>query len=684
MISKLLLCIVSRGAAAEQVTQDDLQLLLQWKDRLHEDLAEIRTATGYCSKDTLSQVQSGCEGTTGACRVVVRQTVQRFGSFTDSIADGDVDINFRALVGALAAERQELEGKQELLQQLTVFLNGNEASDDLQPFTHIEIEEQLAQARMVAAQPQDGRVEVWVEKGGTNGTTDSCIGALLIKPKSMWYDAAPAIVSPSILPSTDMTRPLMLDGALHSNSTSNRTWNHVLHRWVANNTGLTWAFTLLPCSQVWMMPCFGSGPEMPEAEPSCGGSGGMRSYLSMQYPFGHAAVSSGSFVATPFMDDGLDCDPSQGLSYFDSSQYGPIGNCPGAARNFLWMSPIVGDICGFTPARQLPGRTISGSHPCGSSASGGRPDELYTLEQHTAPNGAASDSQLVEMLYASNAGGAQFGRVTFFTTTLSQLSVFGIQPRDTRMQHHGVQLTLLAGSPGMPLSRSPQEDETTEAPLEARVLTLDMMSDGLWWTLRNYELQPHELHSSETYDFDSISPAVVAEFLLSHRSAKYRDLNCQAFAQGLMDQILLKGFVESSFGPRHALDLGDAPDFTNRGYVVLGVVLLCCLLSPAVQASMMLRFFKHGWQAEKGGGWTSKGLLALDALNTDVCAFERKVASKVGCRVAFLVKVALVVSFQPLFWRNVFGALSGILPARFQGGIFGPAPKVCSEPLLAD
>lgn len=301
------------------------------------------------------------------------------------------------------------------------------------------------------------------------------------------------------------------------------------------------------------------------------------------------------------------------------------------------------------PGRLLPDRTVCGSHPSGCSNLEGRPS-TETQATFLAPRAEAYDEDLVQLLYSLAAQNISFGKATFYTTSLSQLAILGFYPQDHALQHHGVQLTLKENFTGMPTQLGSKIGEATSG---ARVLTLEMMTQGLLWSLRQKELAADEVHSTEAYQFHAIQPEVVADYILDQKGTTYRDANCQAYASGLMDRILFHGIDLKS--TESILGLGASYTWRFIGLLCLAVVAI--VVSLGAQWTILARSALHmRAKGDKRNPLTSLRDV-VEELADDMKALERYCAGFVGERAAHLARRftigALMWQSPPVFWYVV-------------------------------
>lgn len=318
------------------------------------------------------------------------------------------------------------------------------------------------------------------------------------------------------------------------------------------------------------------------------------------------------------------------------------------------MIPGIGQLYGqIIPGRMMADRTVFGSHPCGCFNKFGRPDIETTLETYLASHHQGYDQQLVELLYQAAARNASFSRVTFFTTSLSQLAVLGYYPKNTALQHHGVQFTLRSDSHDIPFVRQGQGENLTGA----RVVTVEMMANGLLWTLRSSELGLHDVHSTETYEFDHVGPEAVADYILDQRGTTYQDANCQMYARNLMERIMTHGQGLRSVEPV----LGTREETTYRLVIVVALLAFLLASSALAQWAVVWRVVMHLRCSPPEEGHKVSLMARLQhtwwALKQDAAAFEVFMAGKCGEHVAGAMRyIAIFVGISissPFFWYTV-------------------------------
>lgn len=342
------------------------------------------------------------------------------------------------------------------------------------------------------------------------------------------------------------------------------------------------------------------------------------------------------------------------------------------------MIPGIGQLYGqIIPGRMMPDRTVFGSHPCGCFNVAGKPDIYTTAETYLAPRHQGYDQQLVELLYQAAARNASFSRVTFFTTSLTQLAVLGYYPKNTALQHHGVQFTLKPDSPDMPFLRQEQGEDLTGA----RVVTVEMMVNGLLWTLRSSELGAHEVHSTEVYEFDHVGPEAVADYILDQRGTTYHDANCQLYAKNLMERIMTHGQGLRSVDPA----LGTGEETTYRLIVVVLALVVLLAAFVLAQWTIVWRVFLHLRYSPPEESHKFPLLARLQhtwwALKQDAAAVEAVMMGKCGEHAAAIMRyTAIFVGMSissPFFWYMVITGAQGFSRRRMA------VVAAASAPLLA-
>lgn len=676
----LFLCCLSVLSAGEPVSTPDavpqLKLLQNWLEKIESGLKESeRAESAATSCDGLSHgklnasdwARVQCADAAGLhCQpmLVVRQDVQRFGHFKYVATQDDVDGILPGLQGTIHAERLELSQKGRQLQQMIDFLEGSPGAEI---FSEVEVQEQVARAQSAAASVS-GKVDVFLALPSMEGdavfnSNGSCLVASLIKPLSM-YSATKTAADNTldshggpIMSTANFSQVLARETSLYMDS-----FTMDNNRWAANNQLLTYIWLYAVALWQTMVPCFGSGPFMPEA--SCYSSSvGFLPWWNMFGP----EVSSASPLGIVFET----VNPGAAL-WCRCSEFGLLTFSPRpSARSSCWMIPGIGQFGQIIPGRMLPDRTVFGSHPLGCSNIAGRPSApLHPYEMYIAPSGQAYDPALVELLYALAAGNGSFSKATFYTTSLTQLAILGWYPQSTALQHHGVQFTLKHGSPGMTTKRMHQSQE-------ARVLTMEMVSEGLLWSLREQELPIEELHSTEAYEFDSIPAEIIADYVLDQKGTTYRDANCQSYAKNLMDRVLLHGHGLTSTQPI----IGTRSPFTYRLAVLIVVAVLAIVASLAAQWAFLYRAGIHIWS--KGAKWWYLASLQeiARALCDDIYAWEHRMAiifgERTACRTRQVAVAALMLQSPPVFWYVVVTCL------RSEKGSSKVSTQEQKAPLLA-
>jgi hypothetical protein len=651
-----------QGLVKNAISDDKLKLLEQWHSLLQSSLKEMAKAQRTTNYGACSAVQGG--STTSY--VVIHQDVQRFGRYGQLRVDGkDLPKIQEGLTQTLAAERLELGQKARQLKQMIDFLQGQ---DGAERFTDTEVHDQVMRAeRVVGGDKSLAKVEVRLHSGQG---TPNCTQSMLVKPLMMYANtllAEPSILSEDGLEprvnGVDLARLLAMPTALYVDS-----FTAANDRWAAEHKLVTYVWLYVLNVWAFMVPSFGSGPFMPEAS---GGSCFVDS-LPWSHMFGpHVSCASPLGIVTETQNPGASF-------WFRSCQYGLLTfSPPGMARSSCWMIPGIGQLYGqIIPGRMMPDRTVLGSHPCGCSNLYGKPDIESTSETYLAPRHQGYDQQLVELLYQAAERNASFSRVTFFTTSLTQLAVLGYYPKNTALQHHGVQFTLRSDSPDMPFLQQMKGEDLTGA----RVVTVEMMANGLLWTLRSSELQPHDVHSTETYEFDHVGAEAVADYILDQRGTTYHDANCQLYARNLMERIMTHGQGLKGVDPV----LGTRDETTYRLVVVCLALVLLLAASALAQWALVWRVVVHLRYSPPDECHKVSLMARMHhtwwALKQDAAAFEVFMAAKCGLRVAGAMRyMAIFVGVSlssPFFWYMV---ITGAQSFRRKKVVVATA----SAPLLA-
>jgi hypothetical protein len=656
--SLVLTCLACVGSA---VHEEEIESLRAWSAQLSSSLDQMRNAERCADSSSLPALGH---------QFSIHQDVQRFGRF-DMVPVDSGDI--QDIAAMLVTEAREVELKYQQLEIMIASLNGNAAEE--QKFSDAEVQAMVTRARRVSSKQQDGQVRL-VRKVDS----EECVEVILVKPLLMYrvpVQAVPQSAKNSSVSSLDMPEitlrqqslaAIVDDGGLGYNDTL---WQNALNAYGHNHSSVVSIWGVMPLSAMFMMPCSGSGPEMPPADAHVSSS---HSYLSANIEIG---TSCAWYVG---QDDVLDSDPGNGLFYFDSCEYGPFTSCPlETQRNVLWLVPISGDFSGSCPARQIPDRTCLGSRPSGSlfmregarmedylePGTSTKPTQLM-VETHISSTSSVYDATLVRLLYELDVQKARFSRVTFFSTTLTQLALIGVHPASAKYQHWGIEFTLAVDSPGLPRLRDGMGRD-------ARVLSVEMMSQGLLWSLKQREMPRDEVYSTESFEFDDLSPSVLADFLLERRDMNYRDMNCQVFARQILDLVFIYGTSPRAVG-RY---MKEAPEFTLRAHVLGGLAAMVMITYWAPLLWMVARLATHGWGQFQGDGGTAiKMVRAVRLLDEDLRAWEGKGQSYFGERLSFWARLWLVLSFQPLMWMYVYDLGSAVVAKRL-----GPKGDVV-EPLI--
>jgi len=629
--------------AALDIPQEDLALLRQWEDAIGSSLQEMEQAEqgpGACGADIKAWVQGHCGGDSPAlCQTFVRQDVQRFGRSEHVAVDGDPLEAAEGLRDSLQAEQLELVQKGRQLRQLLAYLEGKPGAGT---FTDAEVHAQVSKAR-AAAQSGAAKVEVLLgvpssEEGAELDQGRLCIVFSLSKPASMYLTTTASQASPQddnglIVVERRQLRALVQPQLLYMDS-----FTMANDRWAAMHPLLTYIWLYVLNLWVFMVPCAGSGPFMPEAScrSSCVG------FLPWSHMFGPGvSCASPLGIVTETVNPGASV-------WLDSSQYGLLTPCPGFGRHIGWMLPVVGQSGQVIPGRPLPDRTVLGSHPLSCLNVEGRPDIYTATETYVSPEGQGYDAELVQLLYRLSAENVTFSNVTYFTTSLTQLALVGYYPKSTAWQHHGIQFIVGPNSPQIP----GQHSGTRIMAKAAKVLTIEMVMEGLLWSLREKELGPGEMHSMESYHFDSLSPEVLADYVLDQKGTTYSDANCQLYAKNLLDRVLMHG------GPVHSIQhaLGNQREVTGRFIVFLAILATVVAASVVVQWALLWRVFGHIRRMPLDARWRLKAsaLHVASALGQDADSLEELAAGRITKQGAKSVRKACLcvamLQCPALFW----------------------------------
>lgn len=278
-----------------------------------------------------------------------------------------------------------------------------------------------------------------------------------------------------------------------------------------------------------------------------------------------------------------------------------------------------------------------------------------------AAGGQGYDAQLVNLLLDLAARSGTFSKVTFFTTTLTQLAVLGYYPNIPGWQHHGVQLMLSDDSGDMQLD--------IEGTPGARVLVLEMMADGLLWSLRNSGVDLNDVHSMQEYEFESVAPEWIADYILDQKGTTYQDANCQEYALNLMNRIRTHGRGLSASEPL----VSTKPEVTLRFKALLVLAGLVAAAFVALQWLLIWRVtmqFRHA-----DGGFMTKLYSTAKEVASDLRMLEAWAAKIVGegpaCNIRRAIVLVIMSQSSPVFWYVV------VTEVRKR-------TKVAPEPLLED
>eukprot|EP00448_Togula_jolla_P003102 CAMPEP_0170598660 /NCGR_PEP_ID=MMETSP0224-20130122/16367_1 /TAXON_ID=285029 /ORGANISM="Togula jolla, Strain CCCM 725" /LENGTH=668 /DNA_ID=CAMNT_0010923229 /DNA_START=53 /DNA_END=2059 /DNA_ORIENTATION=- len=639
-------------AQATKASSEDLSSLRAWQAAISSGLREMEQPSHTMddveipackseSEDGLRQwAQKHCGSESDfRCRLTILQDVKRFGRYEVMAVEGNVEEALDALEESMGAERTELEQKARQLQQMVDFLesDGQSASANAK-FSAAEVDDQVLRAK---AMSEVARVRVLlgvpVKEGAAKlDSAHACAYGVIAKPAAM-YSGAPAEANPrdsageQLAARTDLLVERKRASALYMSS-----FTSANNRYAAAHPVITYVWLYVANLWAFMVPCTGSGPFMPEASSNFCFIG----FLPWWNMFGpHVSCASPLGIITETVNPGASV-------WLTSSEFGLLTFSPAhMARSSCWMLPVVGQVGQIVPGRMLPDRTVFGSHPLGCSNMEGRPDIWSWSETYLSTENQGYDAELVAQLYSLAAQNASFTRATFFTTSLTQLALLGWYPQSTALQHHGVQLVLQNSSAHLPFKHN-----EAGSPSKAKVLTLEMMVEGLVWSIREQELAPQDIHSMEAYEFEHIPAEVVADFVLDQKGTTYKDANCQQYARNLMDRILTHGHglkVSESV-------LGSTPEMTYRLIVLLAAMALAIGLSAVVQWAVCLRAIFHLRAEGVQKGISSRLKHAAFALADDFACMEGELGKRCGERVARVSRVALVlgamVHSPVVFW----------------------------------
>lgn len=237
-------------------------------------------------------------------------------------------------------------------------------------------------------------------------------------------------------------------------------------------------------------------------------------------------------------------------------------------RHFHIKAEILGYCAANPSGRQWPERTVCGSHPSGcSNMDNGDNDEFFEIYEkmksgdssrrlagadenemmygaaggtthlsqdkslvYNAPMRHVYDARLVSGLYDFEKQGASLAKVTLFTTRITQLKIVGVNPDGSDYQHFGLTLEL-----SQPVTFN---DEPV------RFITLEMMAQGLMWTLsENAPSTGYDYVKKSTMTYDDLSLKYVARYLAEQQGRTYvvGVTDCQTLAAELAMRLSLHG-----------------------------------------------------------------------------------------------------------------------------------------------
>mmetsp|Transcript_46408 Transcript_46408/g.105287 ORF Transcript_46408/g.105287 Transcript_46408/m.105287 type:complete len:635 (+) Transcript_46408:56-1960(+) len=610
-------------------TETAAQVLQKWYDQLEKNMKAPPKGDACVNAEGQTGMEQDCsEG----CSIQIQQDTQRFGQFRQVIAAGGGPQTLAALGSALDAERVELVQKRRQLTRMLAFLRG-EGNDK---FSAEEVSDQVSRGRQ-CLEGVTSRIEITVSKDG-----HACVYSSIEKPAMMFANPTLAEENPRDASGASLAIPANLSAVLElESSISKKAFTLANNRYAAAHKLVSYVWMYFPGSFMTMTPYSGSGPEMPEASST---------FCFVEFMPWCGMFGPDVSCASPLMMV-LANNPAAS-SWLDCSEFGLLTFSPGnLGESSCWMLPFVGQQAQLIPGRQLPHRTCFGSHPCASSCNmDGAPD--FTTQQHITKDGTGYDAELVALLYGLAGQNVSFSSVSYFTTSLSQLALLGVYPEDAALQHHGVQFVLPAEAQSISNGTG-------------RVLTVEMMVEGLLWTLREQPLAEDEVYSLETYHMEHLDAGVVADFVVDQKGATYKDANCQAYARHLLTRVLSHG---TRSGQAVELFVASQAPLSRRALVLLAGVSTALLGAALAQLLLLARFVKH-CRAAQDTGRIRGGVAGLvgDAEAVD------QWAAKVGGRWAPTALRAVVAWLCPVFlWylagRWVVGKLRGekVAPALEQ------------------
>lgn len=679
------LALATLGALAAPSTMasaEEVALLRDWQRTFAASLEEMRAADlQSCGGGDAEHALQHCEealvrvastGLRDHCAVTVRQDVQRFGRFRFLVAEGEAQASLELLAGALRAERLEVTQRERQLRQLLAFLEGEFGAE---PFSEAEVQTHMARANSnkVFAQGGDSIRRVAVSVGPQSPAAErharpACDFLLLAKPSALVViglaeanhssavaaaHAAAAEGNPIDAAGYAIAQPADLELARsRADSLYMSAFTVANNRYAADHQLITYTWLYFLSAWAWQEPCSNSGPLMPEASCripcSLAQYGGGRvwgiEFLPCWNMFG-----PGVSLASP-LGIILETANPGASSWFTCCEHGLLDFCPASmARSSCWMVPGVGNIGQLIPGRMLQDRTVCGSHPSGCSDFSGQPDIHSAMETYLAPASQGYDADLVDVLSALASANASFGRVTFFTTSLTQLAALGWQPRSIALQHHGVQLTLRDEVPAMPWRRPFEESGVASS--SARVLTVEMMAEGLLWSLRAQELRTEDVHSTEMLEFDNLRPEVIADYVLDQKGTTYRDANCQLYARHLMDRLLIHGGRSKNA----VIKVGSREEMSPRFYCMLALAGLAVIASAAAQWALFWRVATHVRRVPADAKWRFTALAHVaEALTEDAAAAEAHLSALCGLRCGHAVSTAAWLAAAPSRFTYIY------------------------------
>lgn len=543
--------------------------------------------------DKWVEKRCGGYGPDSKCVGVIHQDVRLFGK-TRSVIMSKKDfskIKVHRVKGVGVAQFASLEAVKKRTNMLLSYINGQD-----QDLDHTEIIDGVAEASQFLAANGEGDKEVSFEvgflKGGTGVETDSkrrCQCFKVKQNRNMWDDRLDAIQGTEAA-SFEMPKIEIKSVSLKSALELEELRDDMAISYARKYPFLTrfWLWTGFSSAYgVDWEPVCDSGPHWP---PQTYAIGNLRSVPpSDAYEQGW---SSGSGLL------------GNGLSHFQSLPFGVFTPCP--ALQPVFMS-VTGAGCKVPP----PDWPLSGlSHPCHSSGTlidgnannegldhwhkvleeaedrklkswiGSMPGDDVNVKLYNttgviragrdskqmigiAPLSHVYDARLVSLLFRLADEGVQVSVVTLFGMPLEIFRRMGLNPSHSRAQHLGVTLQL-----SFPANFSvdvTQGDESASNDVKFNYLTMEMMGEGLTWTLGAAEPQMHYNYEKKYHvNFTQLSLRPLARYLSIGRDLVYKAVtyDCQTFAMDVLQVCLEHG---QGPDPHNVLSIEDSVEELYSG-----------------------------------------------------------------------------------------------------------------------